>query len=36
MDNSKYNKKQKQHDSNFKDETKLKINLNQMLEKFKS
>lgn len=34
MDNSKYNKKQ--HDSNFKDETKLKISLNQMLEKFKS
>ena len=32
----KYNKKQKQHDSNFKDETKLKISLNQILEKFKS
>lgn len=28
--------KNKQHGSNFKDETKLKISLNQILEKFKS
>lgn len=29
-------KNNKQHGSNFKDETKLKIGLNQILEKFKS